>query len=298
MNSEIVIKWLDSDSAFFRVRAARNLAKNVDRDKLDKIKQAFHTEQVPWVKQALKKTLDIYEDNIERKRNLNESKEDDEISEIVDTVQRDTYDESIGQMLHEIEPIIGTLKVQLNEELPDYPNSMSKVEIDRLDDLLEAFRNWRRIERSPKFKELVLKQIIESELSHFQLNNISVSIHGDNSLTIKTEPSLISIVLSNILRNSIEALAQMDDRHEGEIILSFGKKRDNYWLSIVDNGPGLQDLGGFLLKSRISTKPGHTGFGLSLVQRAATVLGADWKIENSVKGGVEFYFESPIDLSV
>lgn|GEM_PF-1680988 len=295
MNEDLLLSWLKSDSAYLRVRAARLLAQDIDQTKLSDISIAYQSEHVPWVKMALKKTLDIYENTStsdEEKKEL-ETIEPDDLKEYLEAAKSEAFNESIGLMLHELEPAIGALRVQAKEDIPGFENSGTNEELERIDELLEVFSSWRRLERIPKIEEANLTTIVIDLAEKYVEPNISAQFIGDSDCLVRTDKTILDIALTNAVRNSVEALNQSKSSQNPTITFTYGTNDSSFWVSVADNGPGLSSEVGRLIKSRVTTKPGHHGLGLALVSRAVNALGGKFTLENRKAGGAEFYLEAP-----
>ena len=77
------------------------------------------------------------------------------------------------------------------------------------------------------------------------------------------------------------------------ILINSNTTNNSLWLSIIDDGLGLQEKSEELMKSRFTTKPGNQGLGLALINKAIKQLNGNWELTNSETGGAQFSFEIP-----
>ncbi len=130
----------------------------------------------------------------------------------------------------------------------------------------EAYRNLTRIPL-PERKEIkILPMVEEIKLLLFkQVNNLKVNFIitcNDPELTINADPNLLEQVLINLIKNSVEALLEVD-HPTIEIVLS--KNDGKTLIKIIDNGIGMEKE--VLEKVFIpfyTTKNSGSGIGLAL----------------------------------
>ncbi|GAB1044641.1 MAG: hypothetical protein SPiBPW_30100 [Shewanella algae] len=211
-----------------------------------------------------------------------------------DAIKSEAISESIGQVLHELEPIIGSLKVFAEREVNNYPISRVKHELDKLDEVLETFEDWRRVEQSPTFRNVNVYEIILTEVERISpKSKVEIRIDVSKDLFYVLSPALLRIILSNALRNAVESSNQPTAREKNPIIIRGGSTADSVWFSIIDDGLGLKSEKAILLKSRHTTKPGNRGLGLAIINKAVISMGGKWNLVDSKPHGAELYFEVP-----
>ena len=136
-------------------------------------------------------------------------------------------------------------------------------------------------------------------LSHFNNQGISARLSLDSALpSIVTNRNSLKQILTNLLKNAIEALPQ-----GGEISLTTRDQvnldgRQYVELKIADNGPGIPDE---VLKNifrPVKTTKGrhHSGLGLAIVKNLLYELGGSISCRNRKKGGAEFMILLPREL--
>lgn len=212
----------------------------------------------------------------------------------IEAVKSEAVSDSIGQVLHELDPIIGSIAVFAAKEIPNFLHSETKYELDKLNEVLEIFEDWRKVEQPPTYKEVNVFNVIQKEVARLSpKSKVEIQIDVPRDLAYVLSPALLRIIISNALRNAVESSNQTTIREKHPIIVR-GSATDGFiWFSIIDDGLGLQFKTEVLLKSRHTTKPGNRGLGLAIVNKAVNSMNGQWDLKNSTLYGAEFYFEIP-----
>lgn len=102
----------------------------------------------------------------------------------------------------------------------------------------------------------------------------------------------IQQVILNLVRNSIEALADCETRR---IDISTARLRDRVKITVSDNGPGLPaSIKNRLFEPFVSSKPGGTGIGLSICRSIAQSHGGEISFDTEAGKGTVFQVTIPI----
>lgn len=93
--------------------------------------------------------------------------------------------------------------------------------------------------------------------------------------------------LSLCLRNLIANAARHHDRGEGEILISGGQSETASWISVTDDGPGLdpEDFERVFEPFVSRSKSGGSGLGLAMVRRMAHNRGGEIRVQSPIAGG-------------
>ena len=291
MNPQILLGWLESQNASIRVRAARHFAKEQHANCLNAIRIAFQKESVPWVKTALAKALAAYQEPVDSPPTNDASRFDgDEVA----LAESQAISESIGQVLHELEPVIGRLRVVAKESVDDFDTSAMKIEFDNLKGLIATFEDWRKVELSSKPISLNVRTVLEEvalQLETYADPAIAIQILTNEEVVAFVDLVKLKIVISNAIRNAKDAVVTLGE--SSPITVAFGLTDKVCWISVVDRGVGLPPNQTSIFKSKISTKPGHRGMGLAIVDKAVQAIDGEWDLRNGTPGGAEFYLEIP-----
>jgi signal transduction histidine kinase len=103
---------------------------------------------------------------------------------------------------------------------------------------------------------------------------------------VTADADQLQIALNNLLRNAIEAVAELPGRRRREIRIEVRHGKDRIELVVGDIGRGLPE-GADQDHLPESTKPGGTGLGLLIVRTALENHGGDLQIGRSPLGGAE-----------
>ncbi|MEN8257033.1 MAG: ATP-binding protein [Thermodesulfobacteriota bacterium] len=128
-----------------------------------------------------------------------------------------------------------------------------------------------------------LHSLIEDVVSFFNSHMFfkhkvkkNVSVNAD--LPLGEKAFAISVVLANILENSIQAMEQNSDVDPCFAIRSF-MKNDKVIIEIEDNGIGVpEDIRGALFQEFVSATPGHHGLGLYQAKKLVSDMGGEIEI--------------------
>ena len=119
------------------------------------------------------------------------------------------------------------------------------------------------------------------------------SIRPETWSALDTDPEMLFQVLLNLVRNSVEAVAETQD---GEVTLT-ARQTGNNGVSVLveDNGPGLPpEVQEKLFDPFTTTKSnGRTGLGLSIARKLTSALGGRLEISPRPDRGLiaELVFE-------
>jgi len=147
----------------------------------------------------------------------------------------------------------------------DYVEKM-ELDIRRLDKIACRFS---QIGSLPELKEAELNSMVSEVVSYYKERvpeGIEIKEGLGESIKLEVNAELLSWVIENLLRNSIEAV----ESREGKIEISSGidKNRKNVYIRVTDNGRGIPSR-----EQKKIFAPGYTtkkrgwGLGLSLAKR-------------------------------
>lgn len=290
MNLEVFLIELKSLSPDKQIEGLKALKETATPEEKQLIQLAAEDTRQPWLRSAL---LDIANANKVQAVNEVNILASDELFD-KEAVKSEAVSDSIGQMIHELDPIIGSIRVFAEKEIANFEYSKTKCELEKLNDVLETFEDWRKVEQSPKFREVKVFDEISKEVDRISFKSkvdIQIDVHKD--LVYVLSPALLRIIISNALRNAVESSNQTTTRERYPVIIKGGATDNFIWFSIIDDGQGLQGKAEMLLKSRYTTKPGNRGLGLAIVNKAVNSMGGNWDLKASKPHGAEFYFEIP-----
>lgn len=268
------------------------LSSSINVLSISELENAISTVESPHVKNILKGFLSKKKSStiasIERV-------EHDKLDDIdIEAIKSEAFSESIGHFLHELNPIIGAIALHTKQEIPNFENSKTFKDLDYLDKMINTFEDWLKVEQAARYKKIFISEALDSEIEILNKQcNITFVNNISKSLEIVTDEALIRIIVSNVLRNSIQA-TKLANQLTSPIMINGGVTDRELWLSIIDQGCGLKDPQEVMITSRFSTKPGNKGFGLTILNKAVSALNGSWELKNGVVRGSEFHLEIPI----
>ena len=149
---------------------------------------------------------------------------------------------------------------------------------------VELYRKFTRIPKPEKklvgVKDLLEKSVFLSKVG-FSEAQVSYLIRmADPDLQVLADENLISQVLNNLLKNSVEALSGKD---HGELALSaFRNGLNQVEISVRDNGPGIPpELINEIFVPFFTTRESGNGIGLSLSRQIMRVHGGSLKVHST-----------------
>ncbi len=144
----------------------------------------------------------------------------------------------------------------------------------------------------PTFEEVAIEKIVQDVLSTTDVPEtvrITLSL-DDNSLALKTDPTYMKRILTNLISNAIQALP-----NGGKISIKVKRKEDKVFLSVEDTGQGIPvEVRGRIFTPLVTTKPKGQGFGLAVVKKLTEALNGTVTFESEIGKGTRFNIELPL----
>lgn len=297
MDKSEAAKSLTSPNSHIRLQAARFIAENPDSLDIQKIKEALKIENVSWITRALQNAVNTVEGQDIPQKSVNQDYQDEE------NIQKQSYaiavENTTRLLLHEIEPIVGALRVSSKEEIPDYQSSRVWKELEHLERLLSAISILSKAAMSPQVAEIHVSELISAAIEELKpvekellSTDVKTELAGNTDLIAFGDPEMVRIIVSNGLRNAREAMANQQNR-DLKILVSWGETDIDYWITILDRGVGLPIGSKGVWEIGSSTKRGHLGMGLPIAQQAADSMGGFIQLTPRKEAGVSFEFRWP-----
>ena len=149
---------------------------------------------------------------------------------------------------------------------------------ERLEKVIGDYRKFGRAK--PSAESLDLNSMVSSVLalqSFVDGQKVQLRSELDGSLPFITgDPGLLRETLENLLRNAAEALPR-----GGNVVVRTGwRDRDHVFVSVQDDGEGMDARTRERLKQFYTTKPGGSGLGLAFARKVAESHGGELRIES------------------
>lgn len=290
---ENAYRQLRSDEPTERLVAARYFAAHATAEHERYLREALAQENVPWIRAALKRALARLSPHVETTSPPLLDAEDAP-SRFAAQVYADALEEAASQLIHEVEPILGALRLAVEREMPDFENSGTRIHLDRLDGLLDAFARLRRAASAPKSEEFSLDELVQRAIQEVPIpEGVAVHKAGPQPFVVEGDSSLLALSLVNGLRNAVEATSALRGVQRAPITIAWGQTDIDYWVSVVDLGIGFKGNVQRAFEMGTSTKTGHLGMGLATAKQAMESLSGRLLLVPNPRG-VRFEMRWPI----
>ncbi|WP_252007122.1 sensor histidine kinase [Ferrimonas sp. SCSIO 43195] len=148
-----------------------------------------------------------------------------------------------------------------------------------------------RIRGLLKRRETVLMNVNLLSLVDESLSLLKLELerhHIDVRTQVKGEPYFVQAdkvgmqqVLINLIKNSIDALSEMETDHHGQIEVRLEFSDDEAWLLVIDNGPGFAQDPDSMIASFSTTKSDGLGLGLAICSDLVKEQHGQFQIRNN-----------------
>lgn|ERR1035437_7738882 len=296
LSVETSFRHLRSENPSDRLEAARYLAAHAVPDHENLLREALAKENIHWIRIALRRAIARISSRDEPAQ-VSPSDRDDVPPKLAAQVYADALETTSSQLIHEVEPLLGAMRLNAEAEIVDFTTSRTRRSLDRLDELLSAFSRLRRAAAAPRAEEFALDELVQRCVQETLLpEGVVVKKAGPQPCVVEGDSSLISMCLANGLRNSVEAtVAAGGDRSSTPITVAWGHTDVDCWVSVVDLGVGFRGSIQRALEMGTTTKEGHLGMGLAIANQALASMGGRLLLVPNQRG-VRFEMRWPKQL--
>jgi len=188
-----------------------------------------------------------------------------------------------------------------SKEDKSYADTIIK-KVSSIEDMVNEFSMFAKLP-SPKFGTIKLNKLCSDLILFHKKSNKKIKFLSTNLnkvLFIKIDEIQISMAISNLIQNSIEAINEnqsKNKRFNGKINLSIYLKKGNIYIKIDDNGGGLPKNfpKNKILEPYITTKKKGSGLGLAIVLKIIQEHNGNFYI-NDKKNGTTALIELPKNI--
>jgi signal transduction histidine kinase len=287
------LRRLRSDNNKERLEAARYFAEHAIASNDTVLREALAKESVPWIRGALRRALAKLSPNDDGSPVWSVDR-DDLPEGFAQQVYSEALETTTAQLMHEIEPLLGSVRLAAEREVPSFDTSDTRRSLDRMDELLEALSRLRRAASAPKIEEFQLDELVQRLIQDVP-DTAGITIHksGPQPCVVHGDESLITLCVANGLRNAVEAtVAVGGDLSRVPVNIMWGTTDVDHWVSILDVGIGFRGNVQRAFEIGATTKQGHLGMGLAIAsQSVASMNGKVLLIPN--ERGVRFEMRWP-----
>lgn len=295
---EALLRRLRSTNSAERLEAARYFAEYALPVHEEVLREAAAKESIMWIKGALRRALTRISPTPEPEDALSSVDRDDLPEGFAAQVHAEALATTAAQLMHEIEPLLGSLRLAAETEVADFEASSTRRSLDRLDMFLEALSRLRRAASAPKIEEFSLDEIVARSIQDVDVpDTVQVQRSGPQPCLVEGDSGLVSLSVTNGLRNAVEATQSLrDDLSRFPVTIAWGSTDIDQWVSIVDVGIGFKGNLQRAFDIGATTKAGHTGMGLAIANQALASMGGRILLVPNERG-VRFEMRWPKPLS-
>ena len=288
MTREEALEMLSSSSAHNRLKATRFLARNSSSADMQTLSNALRDETVSYVRSGLE--LAIKRVSNSAPPAVEDTSVEFEVpNDVRAQIRNELTEEITGQILHEIASPVGLIAAAAAREIPDYEHSKTRRHIETLKRAFEGIEQLKSAAAVPRPEEFDLEILLTDIVSEIDAaHTAEVSLHGAKPMVITSDPNLLRLAVSNGIRNAVEAVAGLPAKAPHPIIITWGETDVDYWISVLDRGPGLVGTSESAFGVGQTTKKGHRGFGLAIARQAVETLGGVCTLQPASEGGARF----------
>ena len=283
---------LSSTDTIKRFQGATYFAQNIHTDMKRELETCRRNEKVRYIKMALDKALHLLS-NTTPTPPLSGREEPEDVLDNSEELRRhlknQAIDEFSGVILHELAPKLGLLDASLKEEFSEYDTSKAKGFVERLTQIFSAIECLRKSTHKPESVETDLSQLIKNIIHDeiIEKEKIDISLQGLHPCIIHSDPALLTLALSNAIRNSYESISLLPSNEPKKLIISWGVNDKDSWICVMDNGGGFIGNPEVAFKLGKTSKQGHAGFGLGIMKQVMDNIGGYAELSNIETGGAK-----------
>jgi two-component system sensor histidine kinase DctS len=175
------------------------------------------------------------------------------------------------------------------------------LQADRAGQIIRRVQDFTR-KRDPRFRPVELRAVIVDSCNFLYAD----ARHHGIRLLHRAEPGvapvladsiLLEQVLTNLIRNGIEAMAANPARLSGELIVTLSAQGDGQVIEVIDNGTGIApEIADRLFDPFTTTKPEGMGIGLNICRSIVELHRGQLRFRANPQGGTIFSVWLPTNI--
>ena len=169
--------------------------------------------------------------------------------------------------------------------------SNMEEELSYIDKIVSDLQDFAKTPK-PTLEQVAVEKIINEVILNMDIpDTIQVSLLlEDGSLALNADPTYVKRILSNLISNAIQAMA-----NGGTISIKVKRNIDKALLTVEDTGQGIPlEVRDKVFMPLITTKAKGQGFGLAIVKKLAEALNGNVTFESELGKGTRFNIELPL----
>ena len=231
----------------------------------------------------------------------------DDITELVSAQRSSAWSDVAQKIAHEIKNPLTPINLSAQrlakkytkfipeeerENFEGYTNTIARHTTD-IANIITGFSNFAKMP-APKFSRTDLSEILKDAVfsARVRKSKIDFTLDMPDKMETVADPSQISQVLTNIIKNAAESVTE--SKKPGGNIKATARMGENITITIDDNGKGFPDeLIDRLTEPYVTTRTKGTGLGLAIVKKI--MQDHHGKIElTNIRGGARVVLTLPI----
>lgn len=288
MTRDEALELLQSEHSERRLDAARELSRIVLPSDEPLLRHAYATETNVWVRRVLEDALSIASRVPPEPPDIELIRSDPVARKLYLEALRETSD----RLVHELRSVFGVTEYWARREIANFEESETQKHLARMRATLSAIDELGRASVMARSEEFTVSSVIAEEVEaarHNRDNVGDVRLAGNEELVVRGDPSLVRVIIRNGVANALDVSAA----NGLSVVLSWGESDRDYWISIIDHARALPRNVKKLFDFGTTTKTGHIGAGLALVQQAAVALGGNADLTTAADGATQLIVQWP-----
>ena len=280
---------LKAETESARLEAARLLqgqGTELSGEEEREVREAYAKETVPWVRGALAEVLAAGAPPIGVGHTIPAPRWDEQIEGVGPEVARRAVNVSTKRVLHEVSAVVGRARVAARTDLGDaYLGSDTDRQLTYLYELCQGLRTLAGATANPAFEEFDLSEEIRLEAEAVEERLVvKIRPEGLDNFIVNADRSLLGIALRNLIVNAAEATDALegDDR---VVVVTWGVSGESVQIAVIDRGPGPAPFLAQSTRAGLTTKVGHSGYGLATASEAMRSMDGEVQLSRNERGG-------------
>ena len=289
------LRALESDRVSTRLEAARALTSVALPQDRATLETRRRSEPVPWIRNALGRAIVRASIPPEQTRGKTAASALGNIDhhDGGEAIYAAGLQEAADRFVHELRKPVGRARLYAEKEIDNYKDSRTYKELNRLQEFLEGIQALATATGTATLSEVDLHTLIVEEAA--AVGEVEgaprIELRGPARLDVIADPALIRLAVSNALKNAVEAVVTAES--DEPITISWGATDLEYYVVILDCGPGVPPVAEPLFEIGTSSKRGHAGIGLAIARQASRSLGGEITLSNLEEGPTRFEMRWP-----
>lgn len=270
-----------------RLAAARFFSSHASASDLDHLQSALANESVTWIEGALKRAIIRADPDARFQPSIvvRQQTEDDNPEGYTTQVYAEALEVTSKQILHELEPLVGSARLAASREIPNFNESKTNAILSQLNDFMAAISRLRESASPPKTEEFHLDLTIDDLIGQTECgDDVVFQVSGKRPCTVDGDRGLVTLAFKNGLKNAIEAQQPELEGGSSRIVVTWGVTDVEYWISILDDGVGFTGNIVRAFEMGRTSKANHLGMGLAIAKQSMHSMNGDVTLTPRDKG--------------